>query len=112
MSALSSELRSQPTFGSAKRENLNRNLSLAISIFEAWTGIHCNAEFKMEIDNQADGTNAKKFREYAAECRRMAHTASEEDRAALIQIAKAWIACAEESERDAKGRGKSARSLK
>jgi hypothetical protein len=44
----------------------------------------------------------KKFRDYAAECRRLARTASEEDHAALIEIAEAWIVCAEQAERKAK----------
>jgi hypothetical protein len=56
----------------------------------------------MEIDIEDDETNAKKFRDYAAECRRLARTASETDRVVLIEIAEAWIACAEQAERDAK----------
>lgn len=57
----------------------------------------------MEIDTEDhDEANAKKFRNYAAECRRLARTASEKDRAALIEIAEAWIVCAEQAERDAK----------
>jgi hypothetical protein len=43
--------------------------------------------------------NAKKFREYAAECRRLAQRASEKDRAVLMEIARAWTSCAEEAER-------------
>jgi hypothetical protein len=43
--------------------------------------------------------NAKKFREYAAECRRLAQRASEKDRTVLMEIANAWISCAEEAER-------------
>jgi hypothetical protein len=43
--------------------------------------------------------NAKKFREYAAECRRLAQRASEKDRTMLMEIANAWISCAEEAER-------------
>jgi hypothetical protein len=41
---------------------------------------------------------AEKFREYAAECRRLAQKASAQDRAVLLEIASAWIACAEEAE--------------
>jgi hypothetical protein len=62
-------------------------------------------EFNMEIDTEDDDddeANAKKFRDYAAECRRLARTASETDRAALTEIADAWIVCAEQAERKAK----------
>ena len=55
----------------------------------------------MEIDfDHDDGANPKKFRAYAAECRRLARTASDHDRAVLIEIADAWIVCAEQAERD------------
>jgi hypothetical protein len=43
--------------------------------------------------------NSKKFREYAAECRQLAQRASEKDRKVLMEIAQAWIFCAEEAER-------------
>jgi hypothetical protein len=56
----------------------------------------------MEIDTEDDETNAKKFRDYAAECRRLARTASATDRVVLIEIAEAWMVCAEHAERDAK----------
>jgi len=58
----------------------------------------------MEIDTEDDDdeANAKKFRDYAAECRQLARTASETDRAALTEIADAWIVCAEQAERKAK----------
>jgi len=62
-------------------------------------------EFNMEIDTEDDDddeANAKKFRDYAAECRRLARTASKTDRAALTEIANAWIVCAEQAERKAK----------
>jgi hypothetical protein len=40
-----------------------------------------------------------KFREYAEECKRLAKiAANEKDRAALLEIARAWLACAEETE--------------
>ncbi len=57
----------------------------------------------MEIDiDDDDEANAKKFRVYAAECRRLARTASQHDRAVLTEIADAWITCAEQAERDAR----------
>ena len=59
----------------------------------------------MAIDTQDDSANPRKFREYAAECRRLARNASEKDRAMLIEIAEAWVVCAEEAERSA-GRGR------
>jgi hypothetical protein len=57
----------------------------------------------MEIDTEDEDTNAQKFRDYAAECRRLARTASGTDRAVLIEIAEA-IVCAEQAEREAKRR--------
>lgn len=44
-------------------------------------------------------SSAKKFRDYAAECRRLAQRASEKDRKVLMEIAAAWTVCAEEAER-------------
>ena len=40
----------------------------------------------------------EKYRQYAEECRRIAQSLSGEGKAALLQIADAWIACAEEAE--------------
>jgi hypothetical protein len=40
--------------------------------------------------------DAAHFREYAAECRRLAQRASEKDKTVLMEIASAWIACAKE----------------
>jgi predicted DNA binding CopG/RHH family protein len=53
---------------------------------------------KMEIDTEDEDTNAQKFRDYAAECRRLARAASGADRAVLIEIAEAWILCVEQAE--------------
>lgn len=57
---------------------------------------------EIDIEDDDDEANAKKFCDYAAECRRLARTASETDRAALTEIADAWIVCAEQAERKAK----------
>jgi hypothetical protein len=46
--------------------------------------------------------SVKKFRDYAAECRRLARRASEKDATVLMEIAAAWEACAEEAERKLK----------
>ncbi len=55
----------------------------------------------MEIDTEDDDeANAKKFRDYATECRRLARTAAETDRVVLMEIAEAWIAVAEQAERN------------
>jgi hypothetical protein len=43
--------------------------------------------------------DAARFRQYAEECRRLAQQASERDNPVLIEIAGAWIVCAEEAER-------------
>ena len=41
-----------------------------------------------------------KFREYAEQCKQLARNAANEtDRAALLEIAEAWLACAAEAER-------------
>lgn len=51
------------------------------------------------MENKDSKGNAKKFRDYAAECRRLAQRASDKDRKILMDIAEAWIVCAEEAER-------------
>jgi hypothetical protein len=43
--------------------------------------------------------DAKKFREYAADCRHLAQRANARDRVVLMKIAEAWLSCAEEAER-------------
>jgi hypothetical protein len=43
--------------------------------------------------------DAARFRQYAEECRRLAQQASERDKPVLMEIAVAWIVCAEEAER-------------
>ena len=45
---------------------------------------------------------SKKFREYAAECRRLAQRATEKDAKILMEIAAAWLSCAEDAERKEK----------
>jgi hypothetical protein len=52
----------------------------------------------MEIDVDDDENSAQKFRDYAAECRRLARTVSEKDRVVLMEIAEAWLVCAEKAE--------------
>lgn len=47
--------------------------------------------------------NAEKFRQFAAECHRLARNAAAKDRIVLLEIANAWIVCAEEADRKAKG---------
>jgi hypothetical protein len=39
--------------------------------------------------------DAEKYRQYAAECRRLAEKSSAKDKAVLLEIADAWIACAQ-----------------
>jgi hypothetical protein len=56
----------------------------------------------MENANENARGDAKRFRDYAAECRRLAQRASEKDRTVLMEIADAWIACAEETDRKEK----------
>jgi len=45
-----------------------------------------------------------KFREYAEECKRLASSANQNDRAVLLEIAEAWTKCAEEVEARTKAR--------
>jgi hypothetical protein len=40
-----------------------------------------------------------RFREYAAACKRLAERASERDREVLLEIAAAWLSCAEQADR-------------
>ena len=47
--------------------------------------------------------NPADYRRYAEECKRLAQQALPEHKATLLEIAKAWIACAEEVERTGKG---------
>lgn len=56
------------------------------------------------MGNQKDDASgsARKFRDYAAECRRLAERAAEKDRKVLMEIAAAWIVCAEDAERKEK----------
>ena len=53
------------------------------------------------MDDRQDNTkkDAQKFRDYAAECRRLAQRAADKDRKVLMEIAEAWDACAKEAER-------------
>jgi hypothetical protein len=50
---------------------------------------------------------AKTYREYAADCRRMARRMSAQDKAALLRMADVWERQAQESERREKANGKS-----
>ena len=54
------------------------------------------------MENDSAENNAEKFRAFAAECRRLAQRAADKDRQILMEIAEAWIACAEEAERKAR----------
>jgi hypothetical protein len=56
----------------------------------------------MDSEN-VNAKSARKFRDYANECRRLAQRALEKDRKVLIEIAEAWTACAEDAERKEAG---------
>jgi hypothetical protein len=62
----------------------------------ATRNIGTSKKVKRVMDSDAD-----LFRQYAAECRRLAQRVSEKDKAILMEIAAAWIACAEQAERKA-----------
>jgi hypothetical protein len=51
------------------------------------------------MENERLKSDAQRFRDYAAECRRLAQRASEKDRQVLNEIADAWISAAEEADR-------------
>ena len=65
-------------------------------------GNNCNAEHEMDAREDNDKRNAQNFRDYAAECRRLAQRAADKDRKVLMEIAEAWLACAEDAERKEK----------
>ena len=44
--------------------------------------------------------NARQYRQYAVECRRIAQTMPPEQRARLLEIAQAWEALARDAEQD------------
>jgi hypothetical protein len=46
--------------------------------------------------------DAKTYRQYAADCRRIAQTMRGEDRATLLQMAEMWEATAQEADRRAR----------
>ena len=48
--------------------------------------------------------DAKRYREYAAECQRLAQQAATKDKEVLLEIANAWIECAEQAERSQRNR--------
>jgi len=80
--------------------NLKGNFAWTPSVSIWNIGNNNSADCGMENDDSEN--NAQRFRDYAAECRRLAQRASEQDRKVLIEIADAWISAAEEAER--KGR--------
>jgi hypothetical protein len=90
---------------------LNGNFAIAPSVLLWNFRDNDHAEGAMGNADQVAGddnaeTNAKRFRDYAAECRRLAQRAPEKDRNVLIEIAEAWIVCAQEAERRSKLRAK------
>lgn len=44
--------------------------------------------------------NARLYREYAADCRRIAQTMRPDQKAKLLEIAEAWETCARDAEKD------------
>jgi hypothetical protein len=49
--------------------------------------------------------DAKSYRHYAQDCRRIAETMSAKDKAVLLEMAKVWEERAEEAERSGKTKG-------
>ena len=56
--------------------------------------------------------DAEKFRKYAADCIRIANQMSGKDRQALLEIAEAWEARAQDSEKRDKGPGNVSGSIR
>jgi hypothetical protein len=54
---------------------------------------------------EADMKDAETYREYAADCRRMAQLMSQKDKETLLKMAKAWEERAAEAERRKTPRG-------
>jgi hypothetical protein len=52
---------------------------------------------------EADMKDAKTYREYAADCRRMAQLMNRKDKEALLKMAQAWEDRAKEAERGKDG---------
>lgn len=65
-------------------------------------GNNCYAEHEMDAREDNTKKDAQKFRDYAAECRRLAQRAADKDRKVLMEIADAWDVCAEDAERKEK----------
>jgi hypothetical protein len=65
-------------------------------------GTDCHVDFTQMDDRPTNKKDAEQFREFAAECRRMARTAVDRDRMVLMEIAEAWSLCAEEAEKNGK----------
>jgi hypothetical protein len=79
-------------FGSTTESDLYGNCALEFPVCNSELG--SNRKVQRVMDNDAD-----RFRQYATECRRLADGASEKDKTVLMEIAAAWIVCAEEAER-------------
>jgi hypothetical protein len=90
--------------------NLNGNFAWVPSVSNWNIGNDSDVEDEMENAEDNEATDiAQRFRDYAAECRRLAQRAPEKDRKVLMEIADAWISCAEDTERrkpsNKKGKG-------
>lgn len=49
--------------------------------------------------------DAKTYRQYASECRRIAETMNAKDKTIMLEMAKVWDERAEDAQRAAKGKG-------
>jgi|HubBroStandDraft_2_1064218.scaffolds.fasta_scaffold131669_1 hypothetical protein len=82
--------------------NLNGNFALVPWVADMEHGNNCYAEHEMDAREDNTKKDAQKFRDYAAECRRLAQRAADKDRKVLMEIAEAWDACAKDAERKEK----------
>jgi prephenate dehydrogenase len=75
---------------------LFRDFRRCIAVIAANDPRPFNVLFKAE---EADMKDAKTYREYAADCRRMAQLMNKKDKEALLKMAEAWEDRAKEAER-------------
>jgi hypothetical protein len=71
------------------------------AVLRILSGAYIDAHGSRRKVERVMDSDADRFRQYAVECRRLAQRASEKDKAILMEIAAAWIACAEQAERKA-----------
>jgi hypothetical protein len=88
-------------FFDADSSRVPRSFDQELSPLLAGSPLRWNNKRGMAMNGAENVDDAERFREYAAECRRLAQKAAVKDKTVLLEIATAWIACADEAERKA-----------